>query len=158
MDTPTFGACINKRCKITKDHGTESISVEISNSLVTPALKRRIAAPRENFLANKKQGTDVELFLHHSDLNSFSWYIWLISCRMKRREKMENRFSFIENIRWITWNLFNNTNQKEVSYEFLFFFLVGEVNKLGIKLVANIRSGPYCTLYRFKSCSQRRKD
>lgn len=44
----------------------------MSTEPTTPSLKRRIAAPRENFLANKKHGTDVELARHHSVLNSVS--------------------------------------------------------------------------------------
>jgi hypothetical protein len=39
---------------------------EASNGPVTPSLNRRMAAPRENFRANRKQGTNVELVRHHS--------------------------------------------------------------------------------------------
>ena len=54
------------------DHGGGSNNAEAPKQLTTPSPKRRMAAPWENFLANKKQGTDVELDRHHSVLYSVS--------------------------------------------------------------------------------------
>lgn len=52
-------------------HYEELISkAEASKGPTIPSLSTRIAAPRENFRANKKQGTSVVLHWHHSVLYS----------------------------------------------------------------------------------------
>lgn len=44
-----------------RDHEICSRSEDASKGATTPSLNNRIAAGLENFLANRKQGTDVEL-------------------------------------------------------------------------------------------------
>lgn len=51
---------------IEENHGCVSNNREASEGPRTPPLKRHMAAPQENFVANKKQGPRVELLLHHS--------------------------------------------------------------------------------------------
>jgi hypothetical protein len=49
-----------------KSHGVLPSNAETSKWSIIPSPNKRIAAPRENFLANRKHRTKVELVRHHS--------------------------------------------------------------------------------------------